>query len=164
VRTRSRDDFTTIRTEGQILPPDLLTRIVERDKDLEGFDPASYHLVGQTINEAISRSWTVLQGAWASFKDRRVALPEGQPETQMPRERWLLPLFRYYEPSREAKSRVSQSQLFLDHWWSSCSLSFVTVPESAFRAPTSIRALAFAGGRSTSDHAMTPSSVAVRLQ
>ena len=33
MRTRSRDDFTTIRTEGQILPPDLLTRIVERDKE-----------------------------------------------------------------------------------------------------------------------------------
>ena len=39
MRTRSRDDFTTISTEGQILPPDLLTRIVERDSDLEGADP-----------------------------------------------------------------------------------------------------------------------------
>ena len=100
MRTRSRDEYTTTRTEGQILPPDLLTRIVERDSDLEGLDPSSYHLVGQTLNEAISRSWTVLQGLWSVFKDRRAALPEGQPETAMTRERWLLPLFRELDYGR----------------------------------------------------------------
>ena len=94
MRTRSREGFTTITTEGSILPPDLLARIVERDKDLDGLDPSSYHLAGETLNEAISRSWNVLQGVWAAFKDRRGALPEGQPETGMTRERWLLPLFR----------------------------------------------------------------------
>ncbi len=94
MRTRSREGFTTITTEGSILPPDLLARIVERDKDLDGLDPSSYNLAGETLNEAISRSWNVLQGVWAAFRDRRGALPEGQPETGMTRERWLLPLFR----------------------------------------------------------------------
>ena len=94
MRTRSREGFTTITTEGSILPPDLLARIVERDKDLDGVDPSSYHLAGETLSEAISRSWNVLQGVWSAFKDRRGALSEVQPETGMTRERWLLPLFR----------------------------------------------------------------------
>ena len=62
----------------------------------------------------------------------------------------------YYEPFREARPLVSESQLFLDRWWSSWSLYFVTTPESAFRAPTSIRPLAVAGGRCSSDHANDP--------
>ncbi|MDP9438447.1 MAG: hypothetical protein M3P49_06860 [Actinomycetota bacterium] len=68
MRTRSHEEFTTITTEGSILPPDLLARIVERDKDLDGLDPSSYHLAGETLNEAISRSWNVLQGAWAALR------------------------------------------------------------------------------------------------
>ena len=95
MRTKTRDTFTTIRTEGAILPPDLLGRISEGDCDLGGLDPASYHLLaGETLNEAISRSWNRLLGVWTAFKDRREALPEGQPDAGMTRERWLLPLFR----------------------------------------------------------------------
>jgi hypothetical protein len=39
------------------------------------------------------------------------------------------------EPFREARPRVSESQLFLDRWWSSCSLSFVTAPATPSERP-----------------------------
>lgn len=49
--------FTTLRTEGTILPVDLLQRIVEGDQDLGGLIPADYHLVeGEKLNEAINRA------------------------------------------------------------------------------------------------------------
>ena len=39
MRTRHREIFTTIHTEGAILPSDLLLRILERDQSLEGLSP-----------------------------------------------------------------------------------------------------------------------------
>jgi hypothetical protein len=152
VRTRSRDDFTTIRTEGQILPPDLLTRIVERDKELEGLDPGSYHLVGQTINEAISRSWTVLQGAWSAFKDRRAALPEGQPETQMTRERWLLPLFRELDYGRLETMRaveIEGKSYPISHRWLHTPIHLV-----GFRTDLDKRTPGVAGAARISPHGL----------
>ena len=41
---RRRELFTTIRTEGAILPPDLLQRVAGGDNDLGGLKPADYHL------------------------------------------------------------------------------------------------------------------------
>jgi len=46
---KARDLFTTIRTEGGLLPADLLQRLVRRDKDLPGLDDASYHLVAAFV-------------------------------------------------------------------------------------------------------------------
>ena len=50
-----RTTFTTIRTEGAILPADLLQRIAEGDASLGGLTPEAYHLAaGEKINEAIN--------------------------------------------------------------------------------------------------------------
>ena len=50
--------FTTIRTEGGLLPPDLLERIATGE-GLDGLDPEDYGLEkGERLNEAISRAWT----------------------------------------------------------------------------------------------------------
>jgi len=55
---RTRDVFTTLHSEGAILPPDLLQRIADGDRDLDGLTPDAYHLVkGERINEAANRSW-----------------------------------------------------------------------------------------------------------
>ena len=60
--------FTTIQTEGGLLPPDFLQRIVEGAKGIDGLTPESYHLIGgEKPNEAASRAWNRLQGAWAAF-------------------------------------------------------------------------------------------------
>ncbi len=68
MRTRHHDGFTTIRTEGAILPRDLLARIAAGDKDLGGLTPDDYHLSGEKLNEATNRAWNRLQGAWAAFR------------------------------------------------------------------------------------------------
>ncbi len=91
--TRIRSPFTTIRTEGALLPVDLLQRVMDGDTDLGGLTPDSYHLSGEKLNEAINRSWNHLLGSWAAFLAAAAKLPEGDPGTTATRERWLLPLF-----------------------------------------------------------------------
>jgi hypothetical protein len=64
MQTRNRNRFTTIATEGAILPPDLLERIASGAGDLDGLTPKDYHLFeGERLNEAINRSWSRLQVA-----------------------------------------------------------------------------------------------------
>jgi hypothetical protein len=92
---RSKNIFTTIRTEGAILPADLLQRVVDGDKALDGLSPTSYHLLeGEKLNEAINRSWSRLRGAWVSFKAALEKLPPNDPGTSVTRDRLLLPLFQ----------------------------------------------------------------------
>ncbi|MGI6491358.1 MAG: hypothetical protein ACOX0T_02890 [Pelotomaculum sp.] len=95
MRVRRKDIFTTIRTEGSILPPDLLQRIAAGAHELEGLAPEEFHLArGERLNEAINRSWNRLLGVWASFKAGLEKLPAGDPATTITRERWLLVLFQ----------------------------------------------------------------------
>jgi hypothetical protein len=91
----SRDLFLTIRSEGAILPPDLLQRIVAGDRDLDGLKADDYHLPkGEKINEATSRSWNRLLGVWLSFRAAAEKLAETDPGTSLTRERWLQPFFQ----------------------------------------------------------------------
>ena len=46
------------------------------------------------LNEAISRSWDRLQGAWTTFTAAREALPAGDAGSSLTRGKWLLPLFQ----------------------------------------------------------------------
>ena len=79
-----RSTFTTIRTEGAILPADLLRRIADGDASLGGLAPEAYHLAaGEKINptqerglfhEAINRAWNRCLGAWASFQSAAFGL------------------------------------------------------------------------------------------
>lgn len=86
--------FTTIRTEGAILPSDLLQRIGDLDKALPGLRPADYGLAPtERINEAIARSWSRLQGLWIALREEREKLGDDDPALALTRERWLLPLF-----------------------------------------------------------------------
>jgi hypothetical protein len=85
--------FTTIRTEGALLPADLLQRISE-GANLDGLTPESYHLYpGEKLNEAVNQRWNRLQGVWTSFRAAQERLPENDLGTSITRERWLLPLF-----------------------------------------------------------------------
>ena len=85
--------FTTVRSEGALLPPDLLQRIAEGDGDLKGLRPNDYHLVGEKLNEAINRAWSRLQGAWAVYSAATRKIADDEPATGPTREKWLLPLF-----------------------------------------------------------------------
>lgn len=91
----SSGSYTTIRSEGALLPPDLLARIQSGDSALPGLNPQAYHLPGtMRLNEAASRAWNALLGAWATFDEARARLPQDDPGTTLTRERWLLPLFQ----------------------------------------------------------------------
>lgn len=86
---------TTIKTEGALLPADLLRRVQAGDRTLPALTPEAYHLPGgMRLNEAASRAWNALLGAWTTFQEARERLPEGEPGTTITRERWLLPLFQ----------------------------------------------------------------------
>ncbi|HEX4680481.1 MAG TPA: N-6 DNA methylase [Gaiellaceae bacterium] len=90
-----RDQFETIRTEGALLPADLLQRVRERDKELGGLRGEDYGLPpNEPLNEAIVRSYNRLVGAWASFREARSRLPEDEPGTTITRDRWLLVLLQ----------------------------------------------------------------------
>ena len=61
MQTVARSSFTTVKTEGAILPADLLQRVA--DGQMDGLLPQDYHLApNERLNEAISRSWNRLIG------------------------------------------------------------------------------------------------------
>lgn len=88
------EQFTTVRTEGGLLPPGLLARVAAGDPTLAGLTTDSYHLTGsERFGEVITRSWLRLTGAWTSFRDAISGLAVGDPATGITRDRWLLILF-----------------------------------------------------------------------
>ena len=83
-----------VRTEGGLLPADLLARVRSLDRKLAGLDEPAYGLAkGERFGEATSRSWNKLLGAWTNFSEELSKLPEPDPATTITRERFLLPLF-----------------------------------------------------------------------
>ncbi|HXG41039.1 MAG TPA: N-6 DNA methylase, partial [Candidatus Limnocylindrales bacterium] len=91
---RGRAFSPAIRSEGGLLPADLLGRIAANDPQVPGLTPEAYHLDrGVRLGEAITRSWNRLVGAWAAFRDELESLPPGDAAIRVTRERWLLPLF-----------------------------------------------------------------------
>src|SRR5439155_23851481 len=86
MRTRRRDIFTTVRTEGTILPADLLQRVAEGDRTLGGLTPDDYHLASrERLNEAINRSWNRMLGAWVAFNAVREKLSDNDAGTSATR-------------------------------------------------------------------------------
>lgn len=86
------DQFQTIRTEGALLPPDILQAITSLT--VEGVSPEAYHLPpGAKLNEAIARSWSMLQQYWKGFQEDRELLEESATGTEVTNRQWLLPLF-----------------------------------------------------------------------
>ena len=96
---RNNQQFTTIRTEGALLPPDILQRIVSQKVD--GMRPADYHLPeGFKTTEAITQSWDMLKKHWKAFQEAKEQLADTDTGTSMTNERWLLPLFRELDYGR----------------------------------------------------------------
>src|SRR4051794_25571572 len=90
LRTRSSG---FVRTEGGLVPADLLERVRSLDRKLSGLDEPSYGLAkGERFGEATTRSWLRLQGAWATFTDELPNVPGSDPATTTTRERFVLPL------------------------------------------------------------------------
>ncbi len=129
MQTRNRNTFTTIHTEGALLPVDLLQRISENDKNLEGLNPESYHLApGEKLNEAINRSWNRLSGLWGAFQAARDRLGPTDAGTTLTRERWLLPLFQELGFGRLSTSKavdIEGKSYPISHRWQNVPLHLV---------------------------------------
>jgi hypothetical protein len=103
---RSSAPFLTIRTEGGLLPSELLQRLVERDRDLDGLTEAAYHLIeGERLHEAITQSWSRLGRVWSGFQQAIGRVDDSDPATGLTRDRWLLPLFQELGYGRLVGSR-----------------------------------------------------------
>jgi len=128
-KSRSINQFSTVRVEGAILPVDLLQRISDGDKSLGGLTPVDYHLVGnEKLNEATNRSWNRMLGAWASFKAAAVKLPDTDPKTSLTRERWLLPLFQELGYGRLTTARAVEldgKSFAVSHLWGNTPIHLV---------------------------------------
>ncbi|MEQ8676540.1 MAG: N-6 DNA methylase [Aggregatilineales bacterium] len=148
---KSTNIFTTIRTEGALLPPDLLQRISE-GTNIDGLTSESYHRPGEKLNEAINRSWNALQGAWASFKNAQERLPEGDLGTTITRERWLLPLFRELDYGRLQTAtavEIDGRSYPISHGW-----EHVPVHLVSYKLELDRRTQGVAGASSASPHSL----------
>ena len=153
MQTRRRNTFTTIRTEGAILPPDLLQRISEGATNLDGLQPSDYHLLaGEKLNEATNRSWNRLIGAWENFKTSQEKVFEGQPGTTETRNRWLLPLFQelgYGRLQTSTAFNLDGKSYPISHGWGKAPIHLL-----GFNIDLGKRTPGVAGAATTSPHSM----------
>lgn len=153
MQTIRKDIFTTIRTEGAILPPDLLQRIAGGDPDLDGLAPEDYHLAkGERLNEAINRSWNRLLAVWSAFKAALEKLSKTDPATTVTRERWLLVLFQELGYGRLLASKAVEIQgknYPISHYWQHTPIHLV-----GCRVDLDKRTAGVAGAARTSPHSL----------
>ena len=145
--------FTAIRTEGGLLPGDLLARVAAGDKKLSGTDEASYGLLAhETLGEAVNRAWSRLVGAWRAFRDAAEALPESDRGTTLTRERWLLPLFHELGFGRLAVAKaveVDGRSFAVSHGYSASPIHLVS-----FRFDLDKRLPGVSGAAASSPHGL----------
>jgi len=120
--------FPTIRTEGGLLPAEVLIQVVAGS--LPGMAPETdYHLPArEKLNEAVSRSWNRLIAAWTAFSAARSKLAAGELATTETRERWLLPLFSELGYGRLAPAHAVEmdGRTFpISHEWGSVPIHLV---------------------------------------
>jgi hypothetical protein len=150
-QTRKRDIFTTIRTEGGLLPADLLERIAAGGPGLDGLDQVSFHLApGEKISEAISRAWNRLLGYWETFRASVEKLPTNDSGTGLTRDRWMLPLFQelgYGRLQRAEAVFIADKGYPVSHLWGRVPIHLV-----GFRVPLDRRSQGVAGAAQTAPH------------
>ncbi|MFH1933088.1 MAG: N-6 DNA methylase [Pseudomonadota bacterium] len=153
MRQRHRDIFTTIKTEGNLLPIDLLHRIAEGDSGLKGLTPDSYHLTkNERLNEIINRAWNRCQSVWRVFQSDAASLPEADAGTTLTRERWLLPFFQELEYGRLLTSKaqeIDHKTYPISHAWHHTPIHLVT-----FRQDLDRRTPGVAGAARMSPHSL----------
>ena len=153
MRGKTGDIFTTIRTEGALLPAEILRRIVEGDRTLEGLDPESYHLEkSEKINEAVNRAWFRCLGAWRTFRAAAEKLTDSDTGTTLHRERWLLTLFQELGYGRllAAKAQEIRGNTYpISHIWHHTPIHLVS-----FRQDLDRRTPGVAGAARLSPHSL----------
>ena len=119
--SRRDRQFSSVRTEGGLLPQDVLSRIQAGDKDLPGLTPADYHLgAHERIGEAVNRAWSRLTATWHAFQEALSKEPDSSLATGLTRDRWLLPLFEELRYGRLPKAQaieVEGKSFAVSHTW-----------------------------------------------
>ena len=90
---RHQPEFSGVRSQGGLLPPDLLRRVL--DSSLPGVEPDDYVLAaGERLNEVITQAWNRLGKHWTEFRAAAANLSEGEAGTGLTNDKWSLPLLR----------------------------------------------------------------------
>jgi hypothetical protein len=150
----SRDAlFTTIRTEGGLLPTDLLALIAQGDKTVPGVNPQDYHLVkGELFGARITDSWNRLRNAWKDFSARLAAAPEDDAGTTLTRDKWLQVLFKELEygqlPTQRAL-KVDDKEFPVSHGWGQVPIHLISA-----KLPIDRRTPGARGAAGASPHSM----------
>ena len=145
--------FTTIRTEGGLLPSDLLSGVASLDKAIPGISIADYHLVkGENLGNRITESWNKLTVAWKHFTEQLAILPESDQGTTLTRDRWLQPLFGGLGFGRLQTTKaieVDGKAYPVSHGWGSVPIHLVSC-----RTPIDRRSAGVKGAAGASPHSM----------
>lgn len=116
MQTVARSNFITVKTEGGILPADLLQRIA--DGEVNGLNPIDYHLAAsERLNEAINRSWNRLLGVWQAFQHKMEQATPSETGTTMTRE-WVLTVLQelgYGRLPYQGKLTINSSDGYTDY-------------------------------------------------
>ncbi len=145
--------FTTIRTEGGLLPTDLLALIAQGDKSLPGVAPTDYHLAkGEPFGARITDAWNRLRVAWKDFSGRLAAMPDEETGTTATRDRWLLVLFEVLGYGRLPAQRaltVDGKDYPISHGWAHIPIHLVSA-----KLPIDRRTAGVKGAAGASPHSM----------
>ncbi len=147
-------DFVAVRSEGGLLPPDLLQRIAGNDTDLGGLAPKEYGLPeNDRLGEAAARAWARAKTYWAAFQAAREGLAKDETGVTQTREQWLLPLLRelgYRDVEFRAAAEVIDSRRYsLSHRSGPIPLHLLSFRQDLDRVFPAV-----AGGLRTSPHAL----------
>lgn len=119
--SRSSRRFSAVRTDGGLLPQDILSRIQSGDSTLPGTRADTYNLgPHERIGEAVNRSWNQLIATWRVFRKNLEKEPEHSPASGLTRDRWLLPLFKELEYGRLPRGRAIKTEgrsFSISHTW-----------------------------------------------
>ena len=105
--------YTTITTEGGLLPADILDAIAAGE--LEGQRPEDFGLErARNLSDRISAAWQAARGQWALFQSYLADLPADEMGTSETREQWVLPLLRVlgYQLVRNRSAYVVQGRTY----------------------------------------------------
>ncbi len=146
--------LSSVTTEGGLLHPELLERIVRQDPKLPGLTAADYHY-DVPLGEAASRAWTALQPIWRAFRFKLGRLTKNDFATVLTQDAWLLPLFRElgWGPLAVAGEafRVEGAALPISHAWGHVPIHLVGARVSIDKRPA---AGPGQGGVRTSPHGL----------
>lgn len=150
---RRGEGFQTVKTEGAILPADLLRRLVDGDRDVPGLRAEDYHLAkSERLNEVATRAWNRVRGAWEGFKSAMETLPESDAGTSLTREKWLLILFQelgYGRLTAHKAYEVEGKTYPISHAWQNTPIHLVS-----FRLELDKRAPGARGASRVSPHSL----------